>query len=143
MTHAATSAEAQFLEPIKARFLPYLHMVFPGARAEIDATFGLRELVRDTAPEKLDRLSDGTREQIAVLARLAFARLLADGGRAAPVILDDALVFADDARMLRLFRALEEAANWHQVIVLTCHEKSFADLTGRRVVLQAWERVTA
>ncbi len=143
LTHAATSAEAQFLEPIKARFLPYLHMVFPGARAEIDATFGLRELVRDTAPEKLDRLSDGTREQIAVLARLAFARLLADGGRAAPVILDDALVFADDARMLRLFRALEEAANWHQVIVLTCHEKSFSDLTGRRVALQAWERVTA
>ena len=143
LTHEATSAEAQFLEPIKARFFPYLHMVFPGARAEVDATFGLRELVRGSAPEKLDRLSDGTREQIAVLARLAFARLLADSGRAAPVILDDALVFADDTRMLRLFRALEEAANWHQVIVLTCHERSFADLAGRRVALQSWERVNA
>ncbi len=139
----AAASEAQFLEPIKARFFPYLHLLFPGADAQVDATFGLRELARNGATEHLDRLSDGTREQIAVLARLAFARLLADSGRAAPVILDDALVFADDTRMLRLFRALEEAANWHQVIVLTCHEKSFADLAGRRVALQSWERVNA
>ena len=139
----AASSEAQFLEPIKARFFPYLHLLFPGADAQVDATFGLRELARSGATEHLDRLSDGTREQIAVLARLAFARLLADSGRGAPVILDDALVFADDDRMLRLFRALEEAANWHQVIVLTCHEKSFADLAGHRVTLQAWERVAA
>ncbi len=46
------------------------------------------------------------REQLSVLTRLAFARLLARDGRPAPVILDDALVYSDDDRIERMFDAL-------------------------------------
>jgi uncharacterized protein YhaN len=47
-------------------------------------------LARDGGEEDLAGLSGGTREQIAMLTRLAFARLLARAVRATPVILDDA-----------------------------------------------------
>lgn len=76
----------------------------------------------DEANEDFASLSDGTREQIAVLARLAFARVLADQGAALPVILDDALVFSDDGRLAAMFEVLASAAQHHQVIVLSCQE---------------------
>ena len=60
--------------------------------------------------EPFERLSDGTREQIAVLARLAFAELLADQGRPAVVVLDDALAFSDDQRIEQMFDILVRAA---------------------------------
>ena len=51
-------------------------------------------------------LSGGTREQIAILTRLAFAKLLAKTGNAPPVILDDVLIFSDDDQIEKMFTAL-------------------------------------
>jgi uncharacterized protein YhaN len=78
----------------------------------------------------VDRLSGGTREQLAILTRLGFARLMAKGGRPVPVLLDDALVFADDARIARMFTALNLAARDVQVIALTCRQAAFEGLGG-------------
>ena len=50
-------------------------------------------LTRGLAEETLDDLSGGTREQIAILTRLAFARLFARQGRHMPIVLDDASNF--------------------------------------------------
>ena len=94
---------------------------------------GRQDLVEDT-----ERLSEGTQEQIAVLTRLGFGRLLADRGLAAPVILDDALVYADDDRIERLFMALRTASAHHQVIVLTCRSRLFEALGGTRLRLEPW-----
>lgn len=63
--------------------------------------------------------------------RLAFARLLAKGGRHAPVILDDVLVFTDDDRIERLFDALHQKAGDLQIIVLSCRQPAFWDLGGK------------
>ena len=87
----------------------------------------------------LGRLSDGTREQIAVLVRLGLARLLADTGEPLPLILDDALVFSDDERIVAAFSALRAASAHHQVIVLTCRAKAFEALGGARLALRPWQ----
>jgi hypothetical protein len=54
--------------------------------------------------------------------------------------LDDALVYSDDQRIAAMHRALEAAAQAHQVIVLSCREQSFAGLDGNRVALVPWRQ---
>jgi uncharacterized protein YhaN len=87
----------------------------------------------------LGRLSEGTQEQLAVLVRLSFASLLAEAGTPAPLILDDALGYADDGRIERMFEALRLAAVRHQVLVLTCRERTFASLGGHRIAVGPWK----
>ncbi|MGH6919179.1 MAG: hypothetical protein ACREJ0_15910, partial [Geminicoccaceae bacterium] len=59
-----------------------------------------------------------------------------DQGLPAAVVLDDALVVSDDARMQRMFRVLERAAEQLQILVLTCRERLFEDLAGTRLHLE-------
>ena len=66
----------------------------------------------------------------------AFARLLAKGGRPMPVVMDDALVFADDRRLIDMFRAVRLAAEDVQVLALTCRADAFEPLGGNAVSLQ-------
>ncbi|MGI9404194.1 MAG: ATP-binding protein, partial [Hyphomicrobium sp.] len=56
-----------------------------------------------------------------------------------PLILDDALVYSDDQRIEHMFAALKRAAQTHQVLVLTCRERTFAGLGGHRLALGAWK----
>jgi uncharacterized protein YhaN len=122
------------------RLGPYLELVFPDARPSFGEGFALTALERAGGQEGLERLSEGTQEQLAVLVRLGFGRLLAESGTPAPLILDDALVYADDARIDRMFEALRLAARSHQVLVLTCRERTFASLGGHRIAIGAWRR---
>lgn len=133
--------------PVLRRLESVAPSVIRNAGFAMGEGFVLSGLKRGGHQESLDRLSGGTREQIAVLARLAYARLLADQGYALPVVLDDALVHADDARLDAMFAVLAEAAAHHQVIVLTCHETAFGAI-GRRhgghmLAFDAWMRATA
>ena len=103
---ARTAARERYLAPVADELAPLLGLVLDGAELRLHPTRLLPEtLARDGVEEDLAQLSGGTREQIAILTRLAFARLLARSGRATPVILDDALVFADDARFARMLDA--------------------------------------
>jgi hypothetical protein len=129
-----------FLKPVTTRLHPYLAELFPGARAGFGGGLSLETVERNGLAEMIGDLSGGTQEQIAVMVRLAFARLLADTGAAAPVVLDDALVYSDDERIARVFGALEQASRYHQVIVLTCRSQSFARLGGTRLVLAPWQQ---
>lgn len=132
----------RYQAPVLARLGPYLDTIFPAAQLSFDASLAPDTLRRGlgpgSLPESLDRMSDGTQEQIAVMVRLAYARLFADTGAAVPLILDDALVYADDQRITAMFRALELAAKHHQVIVLTCRTMAFQQLQGRRLTLEPW-----
>ncbi len=132
----------QYHAPVLARLGPYLDTIFPASQISFDAALAPTALKRgmepNRAPEDLARMSDGTQEQIAVMVRLAYARLFADTGAAVPLILDDALVYADDQRITAMFRALELAAIQHQVIVLTCRTMAFQQLKGRRLSLEPW-----
>src|SRR5262249_30892180 len=91
--------------PVRRRFGPFPHDLSPGAELEPGDRFATPGIKRQRT-EAFDRLSDGTQEQIAVPVRLAMGVMLAERGEAAPIILDDALVYCDDDRIQRMFDAL-------------------------------------
>lgn len=126
----------QLQEPIRKRLQPFLNDLFPKAEITLDESFGVSRIVRGGSEEAFERLSDGTREQIAVLVRLAMGALLHERGEDVPIILDDALVFCDDDRIELMFDALNRAARTQQVIVLTCRGKSFRTLGGKQLQIE-------
>jgi energy-coupling factor transporter ATP-binding protein EcfA2 len=133
---AERSAKERYLQPVVDRLRPYLCGLFPDAEVRIDETLRITALRRQsTGEERFEELSDGTREQIAVLARLAFAELLADQGLPAVVVLDDALAFSDDRRLEQMFDILHHAARRLQIVVFTCRERLFENLGATRLRL--------
>lgn len=126
----------QLQAPIRKRLQPFLNDLFPKAELTLDESFAIQRIVRAGSAESFDRLSDGTREQIAVLVRLAMGALLHERGEDLPIILDDALVFCDDDRIELMFDALNRAARTQQVIVLTCRGKSFRTLGGKALAIE-------
>ncbi len=135
---AATATREHFAKPVIERLAPYLELVFPAAKARFGEGLALEKLERSGALEDIGKLSEGTQEQLAVLVRLGFGRLLAERGAPVPLILDDALVYADDRRIEQMFEALKLAARSHQVLVLTCRERTFAALGGHRIAIESW-----
>jgi len=138
LTQVEQQSRELYLGPVLGRLDPYIKLLFPGAKVGIGRDLRVEAIARGTVNEPLSALSDGTQEQIAVLVRLAFARLLADAGRPTPLILDDALVYADDERIEALFDALRQAAGAHQVIVFTCRSRTFEQLGGKRLAVVPW-----
>lgn len=139
LAQVAAENRSRFLQPVMKRLQPYLAQMFADADVVLNEDFGLEMLRRGGTGEPIDLLSDGTREQLAVLVRLGFGRLLAETDMAAPVILDDALVYSDDERIGRMFGVLQQAAEHHQVIVFTCRSAAFAALAGTRLSLEPWQ----
>ena len=138
LTEAANDAKAHFHAPLAARLRPYLQALLPDAELDVTPDFGVAALHRgQPTAERFEQLSDGTREQIAILARLAFARMLQEQGLPALVVLDDALVFSDRGRLVRMFDILEDAAKDLQIIILTCREDRFLDLKAKRLHIKA------
>jgi len=147
LERASAVHRAAIVTPVAARLERLAPRVLADARVAMDATFTLTGLSRAGHEEAVGRLSDGTREQLAILARLAYARVLADAGHPVPLVLDDALVFADDGRLDAMIAVLAEASRHHQVIVLTCHAQSVGALAerhgGRLLTQSAWQRAAA
>lgn len=113
--------------PVRRRLESYAGRLLPGIEVLLGEGFAIESVQRFEASEPATRLSIGTIEQIGLMTRLAYARLLADSGHPVPVILDDPLAHADDDRLARTFEVLAEAATHHQIVVLSCHA-SFAAL---------------
>ncbi|MFK7829747.1 MAG: AAA family ATPase [Congregibacter sp.] len=135
---AEQQAHDRFMAPVIAKVQPYLNVVFPGAKIDLDATMQVSGILRPgSEAQDFALLSMGTQEQITVLTRIAFAELMAEQGRPAMLVLDDALAYSDDARMARLFDVLTLAARNVQILLLTCREQSFAGIGGNQLMLEA------
>jgi DNA repair exonuclease SbcCD ATPase subunit len=135
---ARAAARDRYVAPIQTELAPLLRLVWGGdAALRIDAEAVLPAgLDRNGAAEDFEVLSGGTQEQIALLVRLAFARLLAKSGNPAPVILDDAIVYTDDDRIERMFDALTRQAQDLQILVFSCRQKAFRDLGGHSLSIR-------
>jgi chromosome segregation ATPase len=131
-----TEGREHYYAPVRRHLRPFLHDLFPGAEIELGDRFAITGIKRERT-EAFDRLSDGTQEQIAVLVRLAMGAMLAERGEAAPIILDDALVYCDDDRIQLMFDALSRAGKNQQIIVLTCRLRSFGPLGGHTLRIRA------
>lgn len=77
-----------------------------------------------------ESLSGGAREQLAVIVRIACARLVGEGG--VPVFLDDTMGYTDPSRRMTMGAVIAAAAATSQVIVLTCDRARFAGIGGAR-----------
>lgn len=118
--------------PLQRHLDHYVQMAFPGARIEVaeDLSPGVvqRPGVHGQEQGSFEALSVGAREQLGIIARLAYAELLLEAGRPTLLILDDALVHTDEERLARMKRVLYDAAQRHQVLVFTCHPGDWQDL---------------
>ena len=129
---ARASARDRYVEPVMAELEPLVRLLWPEAVMRIDSEKVLpTTLKRSGKEEEFEVLSGGTQEQIALLVRLTFARMLARSGVPAPVILDDAIVFTDDDRIERMFDVLTRQAKDIQIIVLSCRQRAFRNLGGQ------------
>ena len=118
--------------PLRRRLSHYLHLLFPKAELDLGEDLAPGQLQRQGShgeeSGKVGDLSLGAREQLGVLTRLAYADLLREAGRPTLVILDDALVHTDTARLASMKRALFDASHRHQVLIFTCHPGAWRDL---------------
>lgn len=118
--------------PLQQHLDRNLQILFPGAHIEIadDLSPGpiTRSGQRGSETGDFEQLSLGTREQMGIIARLAYADLLQQAGKPTLLILDDALVNTDDDRLAGMKRVLYDAAQRHQVLIFTCHPAAWRDL---------------
>ena len=134
-----TRLREAYTAPVTQELAPLLSRVIPGAEAGLGDSLGVDTVQRNGKTEAITQLSGGTQEQFAILTRLAYARLLARSGASAPVILDDALVYADDARRDAMFDVLSLVSSGDtpiQIIYLSCHAGATARLGGTRIIPQ-------
>ncbi len=133
---AQESARDRYVAPVLQELVPLIRLLWPEAEVRFDAENVLPvALLRAGTEEDFNVLSGGTQEQIALLVRLAFARMLAESGSPAPAIFDDAIVYTDDNRIEALFDALTRQARDLQIIVLSCRQKAFRGLGGRSLYI--------
>lgn len=136
LTDAANEASRTFLAPVTKRAARYIQQLLPGCDLSFDEDLGLASVLRAGVDESCGDLSRGTQEQLAILTRLAFADLLIEDGAPISLILDDPLVYSDDARLETMTDILQEAATRMQVILLTCRSKAFRHVDANRIVLR-------
>jgi DNA repair exonuclease SbcCD ATPase subunit len=126
---AERDAKKAFLGPVLQRVQPFLDLLFPGTGVTLEEdTLEIIEIARDGRTEPYRTLSIGTREQLSILVRLAFAVYLREKGYPAAVILDDALVYADPCRFERMQFALRKAAETVQILILACRPDDWRPL---------------
>jgi DNA repair exonuclease SbcCD ATPase subunit len=136
---ARGQAQEAYLLPVMRELTPLLGLLFDDVSITFDEkTLLPHRILRNGQAEEVERLSGGMREQLSVLTRLAFARLLAKNGRPTPVILDDALVYSDDDRIEKMFDALHHRAREQQIIVFSCRQRAFQKLGGNVLQMSKW-----
>jgi uncharacterized protein YhaN len=90
----------------------------------------LRAVRADRTACPLDKLSEGTRDQLYLALRVAAVEAHAEGGEALPFIADDLLATFDDRRAAAALRLLAALGERVQTILFT-HHAHVADLAAR------------
>ncbi len=135
----ADLARKRYVAPFQREISQLAAMVFGhGTTVEVSEDLQIVSRTLDGVTVGFSSLSGGAREQLSIISRMATARLVADDD-GVPVILDDALGFADPTRRNQMVAMLGQVAanSGVQLIVLTCDQTRFATLAGAtRVRLQ-------
>jgi hypothetical protein len=118
---------------------PFLHkleelgrVVFgPSFAVSLDEELRVATRTLDGTTVGWDDLSGGAKEQLNLLLRLS-AALLVDPGDGVPLLVDDALGYADEERLRRVGAVVGLAGRHCQVIVLTCVPERYRGVGGAR-----------
>ncbi|MCB9795041.1 MAG: hypothetical protein H6741_20260 [Alphaproteobacteria bacterium] len=120
LSQCRAEAQERYLAPLQDEVGRLLGQLFPGATAHFDETYALRQIDRGAVgAHDFDALSQGAKEQLGVLVRLAMATLLAGEDGSLPVLLDDPFTNTDDERLRRMSQVLNEAGERLQILVVT------------------------
>ncbi|MCZ7536592.1 MAG: AAA family ATPase [Acidimicrobiia bacterium] len=134
MTRHRDAARRRYVAPFRERIEGLARVVFgPGLEVELDEDLQIVRRTLDGKTIDWDDLSNGAKEQLAVVARLACAAMVSDDG-GVPVIFDDALGNTDTPRLERMGAVLAAACGDSQVIVLTCMPDRYRNVGSARVV---------
>jgi recombinational DNA repair ATPase RecF len=132
---------AAFGRPVLDRVAPWSERV-TGNRldsCELDANIALGRVrfAGVTQPIGLGELSQGTRDQLGLLVRLALASLLTqpDCLGPMPVLLDDPLAHTDAKRRRATIEIIREVCRTAQVVVFTCRPEEYAGAGGSFVTM--------
>ncbi|WP_175907306.1 MULTISPECIES: AAA family ATPase [Burkholderia] len=132
LTEKRSALARRLRAPLQRHLSHYLQILFPGSSIEVgeDLSPGRITRVGTNGAEtgEFEELSVGAREQMGVVARLAYADLLQEAGKSTLLILDDALVHTDKDRLDQMKRVLYDAASRHQILVFSCHPQTWQDL---------------
>ncbi|AZA13631.1 AAA family ATPase [Corynebacterium choanae] len=79
----------------------------------------------DEGHVEVEYLSDGAREQLALINRCAMASMVASDASAMPLIIDDPLGNSDRRRIRRMNQVLAEVGKDSQVLIFTCDPSRF------------------
>ncbi len=86
---------------------------------------------------ELQHLSRGAHDQLKLVMRTAIAEFVAGGSGRLPLILDEPFAHWDDERFVNAMEMLNQLAERHQIIVLTCHGWRFDRLAEEHPDLAA------
>lgn len=129
-THRA-AAHSRFVEPLHREIVTFGRLLYgPTFDVELDDTLAVSRRHVEGTWLDLNQLSTGAQEQLALLTRLACARLLGDEGGV--VFFDDALGHTDRQRLERLGAVLRLASEHTQLVVLTCDSDRFMHVGGAK-----------
>lgn len=134
MHRKRAEVQRKYVKPFKDEIERLGRLVFGESFSmEVTPELSIASRTLDDVTVPFDSLSSGTKEQLSLLGRLASARLV-DVANGAPVILDDALGFADPDRLRALGAVFNHVGSSAQVILLTCQPERYASLGGAKVV---------
>lgn len=84
-------------------------------------------------PRETFQLSQGTADQLYLAVRLAICEMVLPADKAAPLVLDDALVTFDDDRMAQALSYLVQLSQRRQILLFTCQSREAACLRDRHL----------
>jgi len=124
MIESASRITHRELAPRLAASLGNRLSLLTGARytdVNVDTDHFALGLLGRTRPDMvpLDAVSHGTRDQVALLLRLALCEVLGGAGERAPLLLDEPLLTSDPARRDLFIEFLHDVSATHQVLIST------------------------
>ncbi|MGC4943029.1 AAA family ATPase [Kribbella sp. DT2] len=115
------AAQTKYSEPLQTRIEALGRSVYgPTFRVWLDDDLAVAERELDGNRLRIESLSTGAQEQLAIITRLAISHLVSTTENSVPVIFDDALGWSDKARLRDMGTLLGRAGDHGQVIILTC-----------------------
>ncbi|HVP27557.1 MAG TPA: AAA family ATPase [Myxococcota bacterium] len=139
LAEARAEARRAYAAPLREGIERLGRYVFgPDFAVELDDDLAVATRILGGVPVPFDQLSGGAREQLALLARVAAAELVARDGDgpagAMPLVLDDALGYTDATRLAELGAVLAIAGRRLQIVVLTCQPERWRHVGGAHEV---------
>lgn len=104
---------------------------YTGLRRRLDEQGTLVLAQADGKDKEPHQLSTGTREQLYLAIRLAYARHYCRDNEPLPLVMDDVLVNCDDQRSEAALEMLIELAQDIQLVFLTCHQDTIRRIQSR------------